>query len=58
MSKDKKFDLASDASMALYILGDRLAGDLGTAVANGISVLLNRKVGPCSDDCEHNQPQR
>ncbi|MFE2164863.1 hypothetical protein ACFXB3_07285 [Streptomyces sp. NPDC059447] len=54
----KKLDLAADVSMALYILGDKLAGDLGTKVANGINVLLNREVGPCSETCEHNKPER
>ncbi|MFF4644956.1 hypothetical protein [Streptomyces sp. NPDC001389] len=58
MSKEKEFDLAGDAAMALYILGDKLAGDTGTKLANGINVLLNRKVGPCSVDCEHSQPER
>ncbi|MFJ8208123.1 hypothetical protein [Streptomyces sp. NPDC096033] len=59
MSKpDKKLDLASDVSMALYILGDKLAGDFGTKVANGISALFNRSVGPCTDECEHNQHER
>lgn len=55
---NKKLDLATDASMALYILGDKLAGNVGTKVANGVNILLNRKVGPCSDTCEHNQPER
>lgn len=54
----KKIDLTTDASMALYILGDKLAGNVGAKVANGINVLLNRKVGPCSDTCEHNRPER
>jgi hypothetical protein len=56
MSKlGKNLDLANDVSMTLYILGDKLAGGIGTKVANGISVLLNREVRPCSGDCEHNQ---
>jgi hypothetical protein len=56
---DKKLDPANDASMALYILGDKLAGNVGASIANGLAGLLfNRDVRPCSPTCEHNQPEQ